>query len=47
MDGPVYPSASERAEAAAQRGLEAKRRAAMASVAEAHGLDESDAWHSL
>lgn len=47
MDGPVYPSPAERAAAAAQRGLEAKRRAARASVAVAHGLSESDDWHSL
>lgn len=47
MDGPVYPSPAERAAAAAQRGLEAKRRAARASVAVAHGLAESDDWHSL
>lgn len=47
MDGPVYPSAAERAAAVAERGLEAKRRAARAAVAVAHGLSEADEWHSL
>lgn len=47
MDGPVYPSPSERAAAAAQRGAEAKYRAAMGNFGETHGLSEADAWHSL